>query len=132
LWQPVGEAFRQGDKELALRTSIKFFFGADLLDDLPAEVRQGLEENLGGWEAFTTSPDCFPMLDKQQVTQLPMPILLITAEKTLPIHQLINGELERLLPQAKHVSLRNSTHEMLDDQPAAFGEAVLQFLQAQT
>ncbi|RIK44642.1 MAG: hypothetical protein DCC55_01900 [Chloroflexi bacterium] len=131
-WQPVGEAFRQGDKELALRTSVKFFIGEDVLDELPAEVRQMLEENLSGWEAFTTSRDCFPMLDKQRVAQLPMPILLLTAANTLPIHQLINGELERLLSQATHVTISDATHEMWAEQPDACGEAVLQFLQAQT
>ncbi|MCE7981927.1 MAG: alpha/beta hydrolase [Caldilinea sp. CFX5] len=131
-WEPVGAAFRQGDKELALRTSIKFFIGADVLDELPAAVRQVLEENLAGWEAFTTSADCFPMLDQAQVAQLPMPSLLLTAEKTLPIHQLVNRELVRLLPQAKHVTIPDATHEMWTEQPEACGAAVLAFLQAQT
>lgn len=47
-WEPVGAAFRQGDKELALRLSVQFFIGADVLDELPGEVRQVLDENLGG------------------------------------------------------------------------------------
>jgi pimeloyl-ACP methyl ester carboxylesterase len=128
LWEPVGAAFRDGDKELALRTSLEFFIGADVLDELPAEVRQLLEENLDGWEAFTTSYDCFPMLDKQKVTQLSMPVLLLTATDTLPIHQLINSELVRLLPQAEHVTLQDATHDMWNEQPEACGEAVLQFL----
>lgn len=131
LWKPVGAAFRQGDKELALRTSIKFFIGDDVLDQLPAEVRQVLEENLAGWEAFTTSADCFPMLNKQQVAKLSMPILLLTAANTLPIHQLVNDELVRLLPQAKQVTLQDATHELWTEQPEACGEAVLTFLQAQ-
>jgi pimeloyl-ACP methyl ester carboxylesterase len=130
-WEPVGAAFRKGDKDIALRLSLKFFIGEDVLDTLPAEVRQGLEDNIAGWEAFTTSHDCFPMLDKAQVAQLPMPTLLLTAEKTLPIHQLVNGELVRLLPQAKHVTLRDATHEMWSEQPEACDAAVLQFLQAQ-
>jgi pimeloyl-ACP methyl ester carboxylesterase len=130
-WEPVGAAFRQGDKELALRTSVKFFVGEDVLDELPLEVRQGMDDNISGWEAFTTSPDCFPMLDKEQVARLPMPILLLTAANTLPIHQLVNGELERLLPQATQVTIQDATHEMWSEQPDACGEAVLHFLQAQ-
>lgn len=131
-WKPVGAAFRKGDRELALRTSIKFFIGDDVLDQLPTEVRQVLEENLANWEAFTTSADCFPMLDQAQVAQLPMPILLLTGEKTLPIHQLVNDELARLLPQAKHVTIPDTTHELWTEQPEACGEAVLTFLQAQS
>ena len=130
-WEPVGAAFRQGDKELALRTSIEFFIGADVLDELPAEVRQPLEENLAGWEAFTTSADCFPMLDKEKLAQLPMPILSLTAANTLPIHQEVNAELARLLPQATQVTISDASHEMWAEQPEACGEAVLTFLQAQ-
>lgn len=128
-WTPVGAAFRDGDQELALRTSLKFFIEADVLDELPADVRQPLEENLDGWEAFTTSHDCFPMLDKQKVAQLSMPILLLTATNTLPIHQLVNSELVRLLPQAEHVTIQDATHDMWAEQPEACGEAVLRFLQ---
>lgn len=130
-WAPVGAAFRKGDKELALRTSVKFFIGDDVLDQLPPDVRQAMDQDISGWEAFTTSLDCFPMLDKAQVAQLPMPILLITAEKTLPIHQLVNAELVRLLPRAQHVTIADATHEMWTEQPEACGEAVRTFLQAQ-
>jgi pimeloyl-ACP methyl ester carboxylesterase len=130
LWEPVGDAFRAGDQELALRKSLEFFIGADVLDELPAEVHQPLEENLGGWEAFTTSSECFPMLDKAQVANLPMPVLLLTAENTLAVHQLVNAELVRLLPQAQHVHIRDATHEMWSEQPEACGEAVLEFLLA--
>jgi len=130
-WEPVGAAFRKGDKELALRTSVKFFIGDDVLDQLPADVRQMMDQDIWGWEAFTTSSDSFPMLDKALVAQLPMPTLLLTAEKTLPIHQVVNGELVRLLPQAKHVVIPDATHEMWSEQPDACGQAVLEFLQAQ-
>jgi pimeloyl-ACP methyl ester carboxylesterase len=127
-WEPVGDAFRAGDKELALRKSLTFFAGADILDELPPEVRQSLEENLGGWEAFTTSQDNFPMLDRQQVSELSMPILLLTAENTLPIHKIVNAELARLLPQAERVEIAGASHEMWAEQPDACGEAVIAFL----
>jgi pimeloyl-ACP methyl ester carboxylesterase len=131
LWEPVGAAFRKGDRELALRSSLKYFVGADILDELPPEVRQELEENLDGWEAFTTSRDCFPMLDKTRGAQLSMPILLLTAANTLPTHQLINAELERLLPDAKRVTIADATHEMWAEQPEVCGEAVESFLAGQ-
>ena len=130
-WEPTGEAFRNGDKELALRTSMKFFIGEDILDQLPPEVRQPMEENLGAWEAFTTSRDTFPMIDKQRVAQLPMPVLLLAAENTGRLNKLVNAELARLLPQAKYVTIADATHEMWDDQPAACVAAILAFLQAQ-
>jgi pimeloyl-ACP methyl ester carboxylesterase len=130
-WEPVGEAFRQGDKELALRISLTFFIGEDVLDELPSEVRQVLEDNLGGWEAFTTSRDTFPMVDKERVAQMHFPTLLLTAENTLPLHHLVNDELERLLPLAERVIVREATHDMWAEQPEACGEAVLEFLTGQ-
>ena len=110
---------------------VEFFIGADVLDELPAEVRQGMEDDITAWEAFTTSRDTFPMIDKAQVAQLPMPIMLLTAENTLPLHKLVNAELARLLPQANYVTIADATHEMWDDQPDACVGAILEFLQAQ-
>ncbi len=131
-WEPVGDAFRQGNKELALRRSVEFFMGADVLDKLPAEVRQDMEDNIASWEAFTTSRDTFPMLEKAKVAALSMPILLLTAANTLPEHRLVNAELARLLPQAKYATIADATHEMWDEQPDACVQAILEFLQAQT
>jgi pimeloyl-ACP methyl ester carboxylesterase len=130
-WHPVGDAFRQGDKELALRISINFFAGADLLDELPPEVRQLYEENLWDWEVQTTSSDAFPMIDKEQVAQMQIPTLLLTAENTQSIQQLVNDELERLLPQGTRVTIADATHEMWAEKPEEYGAAMLAFLQAQ-
>ena len=105
--------------------------GADLLDELPPEFRQSLEDNVSGWKAFTTSQDCFPMLDEEQVAQLPMPVLLLAGANTMPTNKLIKAELEKVLPQADYVAIPDATHEMWSEQPDACGEAVLHFLQAQ-
>ena len=128
-WEPVGEAFRQGDKELALRISVTHFMGADVLDDMPAEMRQAFEENLGAWEAFTTSHDTFPMLAKERVAQLQIPTLLLTAERTSPLQQLINSELERLVPQVERETVRDASHEMWAEQPEVCGVLTYRFLQ---
>lgn len=129
-WQPVGDAFRQGDKELALRLSMQYFIGADVLDELPPEVRQSLDDNLASWEAFTTSHDAFPMIDKDRVEQLQMPTMLLTAAQTTPLQRVIVDELERLIPATTRVTIPKATHEMWTEQPDACGEAVLQFLLA--
>lgn len=130
-WQPVGAAFRQGDRERALRLSLTFFAGADILDDLPAEVRQVFEDNLHDWEALTTSSDAFPMIAKERVKQMQIPTLSLTGAQTTPLQHLVNDELERLLPQGTRVTIPDATHEMWSQQPEACGAAVLQFLQEQ-
>jgi pimeloyl-ACP methyl ester carboxylesterase len=129
-WERVGDAFRRGEGELALRRSADFFIGPGAYDQLPAEVRQGLQDNLGEWEALTTSRDAFPMLAQEQVAQLQLPTLLLTGEGTLPIHQIVNAELERLLSHAQRVRIRGATHGLWGEQPEICGETTLQFLRS--
>jgi pimeloyl-ACP methyl ester carboxylesterase len=128
LWNRIGGAFRRGDKELALRRTTELFFGEDALDALPPEVRQVLEDNIREWEALTTSRDAFPAVPREHVRQMDIPTLLLTAEQTLPMHQLVNDELEHLLPRGKRVRIREATHDMWTEQPEACGAAVVQFL----
>jgi non-heme chloroperoxidase len=128
LWEPAGQAFRRGDKVEALRVSLDFFIAPGALSQVPAEVRQFLEDNLREWEALTTSRDAFPMLAKRRVAQLLMPTLLLTGDQTLPIHRLLNDEIARVLPQAQRIRLPEATHDMWNEQPEACGAVVLQFL----
>jgi pimeloyl-ACP methyl ester carboxylesterase len=130
-WERVGNAFRRGEPELALRRTAEFFIGPGAYDQLPAEDLQGWQENLGEWEALTTSRDAFPLLAQDQVAQLQLPTLLLTGERTLPIHQLVNAELERLLPHAQRACIRDATHGMWGEQPELCGETTLQFLRSQ-
>jgi pimeloyl-ACP methyl ester carboxylesterase len=128
LWQPAGQAFRRGDKEEALRVSLDFFIAPGALSQVPAEVRQFLEDNLREWEALTTSRDAFPMIAKGRAAQLPMPTLLLTGDQTLPIHRLLNDEIARVLPQAQRIRLPEASHDMWNEQPEACGAAVVRFL----
>jgi pimeloyl-ACP methyl ester carboxylesterase len=128
LWEPAGQAFRRGDKAEALRVSLDFFAGPGALSQTPPEVRQVLEDNLHEWEALTTSSDAFPMLAKERVAQLGMPTLLMTGDQTLPIHRLVNDEIERVWPHVQRVRLPKATHDMWNEQPDACGAAVFKFL----
>jgi pimeloyl-ACP methyl ester carboxylesterase len=127
-WQSVGQAFRAGKKEQALRITANFFFGEGAFDGIPDEIRQILKDNMREREALTTSRDAFPMLDKQRVAQLHQPTLLLTAERTMPINHLVNDELARVLTSAQRVTIPDATHEMWFEQPEACGAAVMQFL----
>jgi pimeloyl-ACP methyl ester carboxylesterase len=131
LWNRIGEAFDRGDKELALRRTTELFFGEDTLDALPPAVRQVFEDNIREWEALTTSRDAFPAVPRERVRQMDIPTLLLTAEQTLPIHQLVNDELERVLLRAQRVRLKGATHDMWSEQPEACGAAVMEFLRKQ-
>jgi pimeloyl-ACP methyl ester carboxylesterase len=131
-WESVGQAFREDKKEQALRITVNFFYGEGAFDGIPDEIRQILEANLREWEALTTSRDAFPMIAKERVAQIQHPTLLLTAEQTLPIHHLVNDELERVLTSAQRVAIPDATHDMWSEQPEACGTAVVQFLRKQS
>jgi pimeloyl-ACP methyl ester carboxylesterase len=128
LWDNIGDAFKRNDKELALRRSMQLFYGTDILDQLPPEVRQFLEANLVEWQALTTSRDAFPPISRESVAQMQLPTLLLCGGATLPINQIVNAELERALTNGRRVTIQGATHEMWTEQPDACGAAALQFL----
>jgi pimeloyl-ACP methyl ester carboxylesterase len=130
-WGSVGQAFRDGKQQLALRTTADFFFGAGALDGTPPEVLQMLEDNLQEWEALTTARDAYPMIAKERVAHIQQPTLLLTAERTHRIHQLVNDELARVMASAQRVIISDATHEMWSEQPEACERAAVQFLRSQ-
>lgn len=131
-WNSAGDAFRQGDSEKALRITVSFFSdGHDTLESLPSDARRGMLDNIAEWKALTTSRDAFPRIERAQIEGIKAPVLLLCGEKTLPIHQLVNHELERLLkqnPRAKRINIAGATHEMWSEQPEVCRNAVFAFL----
>lgn len=130
LWWPVGAAFRAGDTELALRITFDVFVGPGGFDLIPEEVRQVCYENLREWKALTTSVDAFPAVSRDRVRALTVPTLLLTGGNTLPIHHLVNDELEQILSWGRRVTIPDASHGMWAEQPVACGEAVREFLKA--
>ena len=128
MWRPAGEAFRRDDPETALRIACDYFAGKGSYDQVPAEFRQSLVDNVREWKALTTSRDAFPMLQRDSVRNLKLPILLLTGEKTLAPLRMINNALTQLLPNAEQVTIPGATHDMWIQDPERCGQATVNFL----
>jgi non-heme chloroperoxidase len=128
MWRPAREAFRRDDPETALRITCDYFSGKGLYDQVPAEFRQSLMDNIREWKALTTSRDAFPMLSREAVRSLKLPILLLTGEKTLAPLRMINTALNHLLPNAEQVTIPAATHDMWIEDPERCGQATANFL----
>jgi pimeloyl-ACP methyl ester carboxylesterase len=128
MWRPVGEAFRRDDPETALRITCDYFSGKGSYDQLPTGSKQSLLDNIREWKALTTSRDAFPMLSRDAVASLKVPILLITGEKTLAPLRMINDALNHLLPNAEQVTVPRATHDMWLEDPETCGQATVTFL----
>ena len=112
MWRPAGEAFRRDGS----------------YDQVSAEFRQSLMDNIREWKALTTSRDAFPMLSRDAVRNLKLPILLLTGEKTLAPLRMINNALTHLLPNAEEVTIPGATHDMWIEDPERCGQATVNFL----
>lgn len=128
LWKPAGEAFRRGDKEQALRVTVKYFAGEGVFDQVPEAQREYWIGNLREWQALTTSRDAFPALSREDVKRIKAPALMLSGERTLTIHKFIDGELQPLLLNGERVTISNASHDMWSEQPEACRRAVLAFL----
>lgn len=135
-WKPVGRTFQSGDDTEALRLTVHWFVGngyvlpggATSFDSLPEEMRTYLLGNAREWKALTTSTDAFPKISPEDVKKMKVPTLILSGEKTLELHKLIDAELERLLTNKKRVIIPNASHDMWSEYPELCREATLAFL----
>jgi non-heme chloroperoxidase len=128
MWRPAGEAFRRDDPEAALRITCDYFSGIGSYDQMPTGFKQSLMDNIREWKALTMSRDAFPMLSRDAVVRLKLPILLITGEKTLAPLRMINDALNHLLPNAEQVTVPGATHDMWLQDPERCGQATVKFM----
>ncbi len=135
VWQPATRGFREGD-EAGVKAAIDGFgelgySGSDqklTFAALPPEVRSVLLENAPEWKALTQSRDAFPDVPWDAVKRITAPTLLLSGQRSLALHGIIDRQLEKLLPHNQRIVLANATHEMWSEQPAECRNAVFAFL----
>lgn len=127
-WKPVADEFRRGERERALRLTLKYFLGEDMYDRIPEAQRVYWMQNIKEWHALTTSRDAFPDVARSQVKNLKVPILMLSGSKTLEILRFVDNQLEPLLANGERVVIQNATHEIWADQPEESRRVVFAFL----
>jgi pimeloyl-ACP methyl ester carboxylesterase len=122
-------AFAKGDTEAAVRAVVDSSHKGTY-DKIPQPFRELVLRNARELEALVTSKDMYPALDRDAVRKIAAPTLLLSGEKSPPSQQLIDRELERLLPEKgrRRVVIRDADHAMWFQQPEACRRAVLDFL----
>jgi non-heme chloroperoxidase len=127
-WKPVGDEFRRGERERALRLTLNYFLGEDVFDQIPEAQRNYWMQNIREWHALTTSSDPFPPVPRSRVKSIKMPVMMLSGGRTLELLKFVDSELEPLLAKGERVVLPNATHEMWAEQPEESRRAVLAFL----
>jgi len=136
MWLPCGIAFRDQHPEAALRITVDWFASHEssphqpstTYANLPLEVRSFLMQDIGEWQALTTSRDAFPNLPRQDVRKLRKSVLLLSGSRSVPALKLIAKELAQTLPSVRFVVLQNASHEMWNEVPQELTTTILPFL----
>ena len=124
LIENVGAAFKTNDTTQVMKAIFEFFVGADIQDQVPPEVLQSLKANLSEMKALVNSNNPFPALS----TDFQTPVMLITSANTMPMLKCTNEALVRKMPNAKHIHLPDSSHEMWMTHPEILSTHVKDFI----
>jgi non-heme chloroperoxidase len=130
LLKPLRKDFESNDTTAIVRHTLIFFYGSNVSQEISAGERDALVSNLGEWRAMAMSDNLFPPVSKQAVQKLTMPILLLSAGRTMPMLQITNAELKRILPSALQFNLPEGTHDYWITNPAEMGNAVIRFIKS--
>ena len=135
VWQPTTRAFQESDEagvkaamdgfgELGYSgTDVKMTFAA-----LPPELRTMILSNAAEWKALTMSKDALPTLPFSTVRHIKAPTLLLSGQRSLALHHLIDEQLQKLLVNNERIVLPNATHEMWNEYPDECRKLTLAFL----
>jgi pimeloyl-ACP methyl ester carboxylesterase len=128
--KPMKVAFGKGDRAAGIRAFLAYVLGdPQAWDRMSESSRKDALQNAGEWDVMMTTGELFPAIDPKAIRQLDVPVLLLSGEKSYPFLNLIDEELDRLLPEGRHrrVVLRGATHRMWFEQPEACRKAVVEF-----
>ena len=135
VWQPATRGFQESDEagvkaaidgfgELGYSgTDVKMTFAA-----LPPELQTMLVSNAAEWKALTMSKEAFPKLPFSTVKNIRAPTLLLSGQRSLALHGLIDKQLQRLLVNNERIVVPNATHEMWNEYPDECRKLTLAFL----
>ena len=102
------EAFATGDSGQVMTVLFEFFVGADIQDRVPPPVLESLHANLREIEALVHAKEPFPDIG----TNVDIPVMLITAGNTMPMLECTNQRLLEAFPNATHLHLEQTDHNL--------------------
>jgi pimeloyl-ACP methyl ester carboxylesterase len=115
VWHPAADAFRHRADAVAMRVLMDYFVGPGALARFPEALRTRVMRNARDWAAQTASADPFPAPDPDALRALRLPVLLLSGGATLPMHRLVDAELELLLAEGRRVVMAGASHDVWGD-----------------
>lgn len=128
---PVRAAFMAGDREAAFAITLRYFAGPDAMEQIPTDVQDSLRANLHDWEVMFRSSDLLPDVPHASLQDLRVPVLMLSGAETYKLGRLVDGELERTLPDVRRILVQDGSHDACSEEPAACARAIRGFLDSQ-
>lgn len=124
---PAKEAFERGDDITGVTLLTGGIVGKNV-EDIPPEILQRRMLNATAARSLALSEDEFPMLDKDCLASLSMPVMLISGADTAPIHAAIFEAVCAAMPKAHTCIVKDSGHAVSQQQSDIFNREVMAFL----
>ena len=128
VWEVAASAFAQGCTRHAMRHLYDGMRGQGTFDTLHNAQVEAVLRNARAMEMLLRSTEPFPDVPWPAVVRLRLPVLLISGERTVPLHRLAHAALVRALPQAQQMVIAGAGHAAASENPDAFNAAVLELL----
>lgn len=125
---PAQHAFEAGDDARAVWLLTEGILGGTDLGQQSSTAMGRRLENAESLRRVTLSSDEFPALDMERLANLDVPVLLLSGERTPPIHDVVFRALAQALPRAERRKVPGAGHGVARDQPAVFNTLALEFL----
>jgi pimeloyl-ACP methyl ester carboxylesterase len=122
---PATEAIRRDEIETALRLFGSATLGREAFDQLSELRLSQVRDNLIKAELLGSG---YAPLDAREVRTIQTPTLLLNGQESPRLFHHIIDRLEELLPHAERVQIPGASHIVHEDNPAAYGDAVMSFL----
>lgn len=129
VWRPAGEMMQRGEIENGVRLFVDGVVEEGAFDRFPEEVRDLIMQNACEFEVETSSPDFWTSFTCEEAEAVTTPTLLLTGDESLRMFQIIVEELDRCLPNNESARVPDTTHEVTSDNPEAYNEIVMRFLE---
>jgi pimeloyl-ACP methyl ester carboxylesterase len=127
--EPANAAFRRGDDALGAALMTGSIHHSQVESMASAGLQRRLQ-NARTMRMLALSSNEFPLLPPDALAPLSMPVLLMSALDTAPIHAEVFRNVCRALPQAAVAHVVAAGHGVNRDQPEVFNELALRFLRS--
>ncbi|AXI45100.1 alpha/beta hydrolase [Sulfitobacter sp. SK012] len=126
---PAEKAFRKGDDKAAISYFGRGVLGAKAFEALSEERYQQVWDNRGTDRAQALYQG-FPDLREAPLSNVRMPVLLLSGGLSPAVFRRLNEALAGILPNATHRVIPKASHIVHEDAPEALNSELLRFLQA--